>query len=317
MQVFHDILTRPLGLPKPAVSMGTFDGLHLGHLEILRVLKNAARKENRSAVAVTFDPHPQRVLAPEDRAPKLLSTLEERLARFEAQGLDCIVVIPFSRELSRWTADRFLNDVAIKNLDAGHLVVGYDHAFGHDRRGKTDLLEEELAKHGILLDVVPPVKIGDGPVKSSRIRRLLSAGDIEGANALLGYAYFFSGEVVRGDGRGEKLGFPTANLRVPAEKQLPPFGIYGAWAEMDGQRYAALLHLGPRPTIGQEKASVEAHLLDFPNRKLYGQKMTVTPDIALRPVESFPDLESMVRQMEVDREQFLTYIERKENTSAS
>jgi riboflavin kinase/FMN adenylyltransferase len=133
----------------------------------------------------------------------------------------------------------------------------------------------------------------------------------------LGYHYFFSGEVIRGDGRGEKLGFPTANLRVAAEKQLPPHGIYGAWAEVDGQRYPALLHLGPRPTLGEETVSVEAHLLDFPSRKLYGEKLTVTPDIALRQVESFPNLDAMVHQMEVDRKQFLTYIERKEKTSAS
>lgn len=317
MQVFHEILTQPLELGRPAVTMGTFDGLHLGHIQIIEKLKAVAKAEQRAAVAVTFDPHPQRVLAAEDRAPKLLTTLEERVGLFEKAGIEHVVVIPFNREFSRWTADRFINEILAGNLAAGHLVVGYDHAFGHDRRGKTDMLAAELEKLDIPLDVVAPVKIADGPVKSSRIRRLLAAGDLKTANELLGYEYSFSGEVIRGDGRGARLGFPTANLKVPRAKQLPPHGIYGAWARVAEATYPALMHLGPRPTVGQDAVSVEVHLLDFPGRELYGEQIRVTPEVGLREVEAFRDTGELVRQMEKDKIQYIEYMNRKENTRAS
>lgn len=317
MQVYLDILEKPLGLEKPAVTMGTFDGLHLGHVQILERLKAIAAEEKRDAVAVTFDPHPQRVLAPDDRAPKLLSTLSERVARFEYLGIKHVVVIPFSRRFSRWTADRFIEDILLGHLGTGHLVVGYDHAFGHDRRGKTDMLEEELKKRSIPLDVVAPVKAGEGPVKSSRIRRLLAAGELKAANDLLGYDYFFSGEVVKGDGRGARLGFPTANMSVPPEKQLPPHGIYGVRADVAGQTYPALMHLGPRPTVGQDAVSTEVHILDFPERPLYGETVTVTPEVALREVGAFRDTGELVRQMKEDKKQYIEYMNRKEKHRAS
>jgi riboflavin kinase/FMN adenylyltransferase len=276
-----------------------------------------AKSEGKDAVAVTFDPHPQRVLAADSRVPKLLSTLDERLARFSDLGVDCVVVIPFSRDFSRWPAERYIKELVLGRLGAGHLVVGYDHAFGHDRRGKTDLLQLELDRHQIPLEVVPPVKDGDGPVKSSRIRRLLAAGDLQAAAHLLGYDYSFAGVVVRGDGRGARLGFPTANLDVPAEKLLPPHGIYGAMARVGETEFHSLVHLGPRPTVGQEAVTAEVHLLNFEYRELYGESLRVTPEVALRNVETFPDTGTMVAQIKKDKKEYMEYIDRKEKSRAS
>lgn len=317
MQVVKSILTTPLGLERPVVTMGTFDGLHRGHVAIVERLLALSRESDTSAVAVTFDPHPQRVLAVDDRAPKLLSTLEERLERFAALKVDCVVVIPFDREFSRWPADRYINELVLGRLGAGYLVVGYDHAFGHDRRGKTDMLRTALERHHVPLEVVPPVKDGEGPVKSSRIRRLLSAGDLKAANRMLGYDYSFAGRVVRGDGRGARLGFPTANLDVPKEKLLPPHGIYGATAFVGETGYHSLVHLGPRPTVGQAGVSVEVHLLDFEYRELYGESIRVTPEVALRAVETFPDTGTMVAQIKQDKQEYMEYIDRKEKSRAS
>jgi riboflavin kinase/FMN adenylyltransferase len=318
MQVIYDILERSVGLEKPAVSLGTFDGLHLGHLAILNHLSEVGRREGRNTVAVTYHPHPQRVLAGDDRGPKLLSTLEERLSRFEQLGLGTVVVVPFDRAFSRWTADRFIAEVLVGRLDVGHLIVGYDHAFGHDRRGKSDLLEAQLAKHGVPVEVVPPVKSGGGPIKSSRIRRLLNRGELEEANRLLGYEYSFTGQVVHGDRRGAELGFPTANVRVPDEKQLPANALYGARAALGSETHPALVHIGPRPTVGQTAVSVEVHLLDFPSRDLYGEELTVTPEVELRKVETFASVRALTEQMEKDRAQFIAYRrQRKENTRAS
>jgi riboflavin kinase/FMN adenylyltransferase len=307
----------PTGLKKPAVSLGTFDGLHKGHRAIISHLLGVAKKESRAAVAVTYDPHPQRVLSPADKAPGLLSTISERLALFEAQQLDGVVILPFSREFSRWTAERFVAEILVERLDAGHVVVGYDHAFGHDRRGKTDLLESELKSHGVTVDVVSPVKLLDGPIKSSRIRRLICAGELQTANELLGYEYFFSGDVVQGDRRGSELGFPTANLAVPEEKLLPAHAIYGARAVLDGESHPALVHIGPRPTLGERSVSVEAHLLDFPSKDLYGQQMTIVPEVELRKVTDFDSLELPVRQLEKDKKKFIEYRRRKEKARAS
>lgn len=317
MRVVTDILKSPLGLNQPVVTMGTFDGLHRGHVAIVQRLLAIAKAEGKAAVAVTFDPHPQRVLAVDSRAPKLLSTLDERLARFAALEVDCVVVIPFDREFSRWPAERYIKELVVGRLGAGHLVVGYDHAFGHDRRGKTDLLRVEMDRHQIPLEVVPPVKDGDGPVKSSRIRRLLAAGDLQAAARLLGYDYSFAGSVVRGDGRGARLGFPTANLDVPEEKLLPPHGIYGAMARLGETDFHALVHLGPRPTVGQEAVTAEVHLLGFEYRELYGESLLVTPEVALRNVETFPDQGAMVEQIKKDKLEYMEYIDRKEKSRAS
>jgi len=317
MRVVTTILNAPLGLDRPVVTMGTFDGLHRGHLAIVERLLAIAKKMDAPDVAVTFDPHPQRVLATDDRAPKLLSTLQERLERFAALNVGCVVIIPFDREFSRWPAERYINELVLGRLGAGHLVVGYDHAFGHDRRGKTDLLRTELDRHHVPLDVVPPVKDGEGPVKSSRIRRLLAAGDLASANRMLGYDYSFAGRVVQGDGRGARLGFPTANLDVPKEKMLPPHGIYGATTWLGETKYHSLIHLGPRPTVGQETVTVEVHLLDFAYRELYGESLRVTPEVALRKVETFPDTGTMVAQIKQDKLEYMEYIDRKEKSRAS
>lgn len=317
MKVFRDPLRAASGFDKPAVSLGTFDGLHRGHVAILARLLQVARAEGRMAVAVTYDPHPQRVLTSADRAPGLLSTLEERLTRFESEGVDAVVVLTFTRDFSRQTAEQFLEEVLLGRLDAGHVVVGYDHAFGHDRRGKTDLMKSLLAAHEIPLEIVPPVKSGEGPIKSSRIRRLLSAGELESAATLLGYPYEFSGKVVPGEQRGGDLGFPTANLEVPPEKQLPAHGIYGAVARLKGESYPALVHIGPRPTLGDKRVSIEAHLLDFPRRDLYGSILTLVPEVALRKPAAFGSLAELALQLEKDREQYIEFRRRKENARAT
>ena len=319
MDIVRNILDKPLGLKDPQISLGTFDGLHRGHVSILERLKQRAASAGVPAVAVTYHPHPQRVLADNSKAPKLLSTMPERLKRFRELGMDAVVVIPFDRPFSRWTAEDFVRTILLEQLRSGGVVVGYDHAFGHDRRGKTDLLQAELSHHGIPVEVVPPVKDAGGPIKSSRIRRLLASGELDTANLLLGYAYSFTGEVVRGDRRGATLGFPTANINIPDEKQLPAQAIYGAQAHLGDESYPALVHIGPRPTLHEQEMRVEAHLLDFPSRDLYGETISITPEVHLREVEGFDSLPALAAQLEKDRKEFIAYRnrKRKENARAS
>ena len=237
---------------------------------MLEEIRERARATNRRSVLVTFDPHPLRIVRPE-HAPPLLTTPLEKKEILAESGLEYAVFIAFTETLSRYSPRRFVEEILVDRLHVEELVIGFDHGFGRDRSGNADTLREI----GADVDVVPPVEAGEEAVSSTRIRAAVAAGRMEEARMCLGRPYSIRGVVVRGDGRGKGLGFPTANLEVSAsDKLIPPSGIYAVRGVLKRGTYVGALHLGPRPTFAGARPSIELHLLDFEG-DLYDAVVTV------------------------------------------
>lgn len=297
--------SRPRGLPVngkgAVVTVGTFDGVHLGHHAILEEIGRRARATGRRSVLVTFDPHPLRIVRPSD-APPLLSTLREKKEILAASPLDAVVFVPFTRTLQHYPARRFVEEILLARVGMTELVIGYDHGFGRDREGSVETLREIGREVGFAVDVVQAVELDGGPISSSRIRRLLGTGDVAEAARLLGRPYAVEGVVVEGERKGRELGYPTANVRVDdPHKMLPAEGIYAAYGWLGGDRLPGLLHLGPRPTFEGFAPSVELHLLDW-SGDLYGRTLRVEIAERIRGVERFDSAEALVAAMRRDEE---------------
>lgn len=278
----------PFGVAACVVTVGTFDGVHLGHVALLNALRTAAARIGAPAVAVTFDPHPLQVLRPE-QAPGLLTTRSEKLELFAQLGVDRVALLAFDERLAAYPPERFVREILLDRLGARHLVIGYDHGFGRGRSGDADMLRDIGEAAGFGVEVVEPVVEQGTPVSSSRIRQALSEGRLVEAATCLGRPYALRGRVVRGDGRGRQLGFPTANLTLPdPAKLLPLEGIYAVHADIDGIRRDGVLHLGPRPTYPGAGPSIELHLLDFAT-DLYGADVGLSFCERLRGIERYDD----------------------------
>jgi riboflavin kinase/FMN adenylyltransferase len=282
-------------------TVGTFDGVHLGHWAVLQEIRARAEATGRRSVLVTFDPHPLRIVRPE-HAPRLLTTPVEKKEILAESGLDWAVFVTFTEALSRYEPRRFVEEILVGRLGVEELVIGYDHGFGRDREGDPETLELIGRELGFSVDVVPPVAAAGGAVSSTRIRSLLSEGDVAAAGLCLGRPYSVRGIVVRGDGRGRQLGFPTANLQVTGgDKLIPPPGIYAVRGVLRSGTYAGALHLGPRPTFKGSPPSIELHLIDF-DRDIYGEEVRVDFVRQLRGVEPFTTVDALVRQIRADVE---------------
>lgn len=283
-----------------ALTIGFFDGVHLGHrLVIGEVRRLAAELGARSAV-VTFDPHPASVVRPAS-APLLLTDVDQRLELLAETGVDLTIVVPFDDARSKETAEDFVLDVLVECLGAKAVVVGADFHFGHERSGDVALLQRMGAEHGFEVDGIELAASSSTvrPVSSTAIRQALAEGDLEGANRMLGRHHEVRGAVVRGDQRGRELGYPTANVAVPEGRCLPADGIYAGWhLRPDGSRHAAAVSLGRRPTFydDQPHSLLETYLLDF-DGDLYGESARVQFVARLRGEERFDSVEALVQQM--------------------
>jgi len=285
-----------------------FDGVHLGHWSVLEEINRRALATGRRSVLVTFDPHPLRIVRPE-HAPLLLTTPVEKKEILAESGLDYAVFLSFTRELSRYEPRRFVEEILIARLGVEELVIGYDHGFGRDRSGDPDTLTAIGAELGFAVDVVPPVQALDTAVSSSRIRTAIQAGDMAEACACLGRPYSVRGVVVRGEGRGRGLGFPTANLRVAErDKLIPPQGIYAVRAVLRGGTYRGALHLGPRPTFKGSPPTIELHVLDF-DSDIYGEEVRIDFVKYMREIRPFASVEALVEQMREDVEAARTAVD--------
>lgn len=280
------------------ITIGLFDGVHIGHTKIIGDIVAEARNAHAESVVVTFDRHPYQTVRPGSH-PKLITTLEERVRLIEKLGVDRIVVLEFTDELADMGPQEFL-DTVIAPLRCRKVVVGADFRFGRGRTGDIGTLAEYGAKHGFEVKAEPLRMVGNVKAGSSEIRRLLSDGDISAASRMLGRNPSYAGEVVHGDGRGTKIGFPTANLAIDPDLCLPRTGVYAGACEIDGDRYVAVVNIGHAPTFGaREEPLLEMHVLEF-SGPLYGRTVTVGLYGRLRDEALFEDTSALVKQVEKD-----------------
>jgi riboflavin kinase / FMN adenylyltransferase len=279
------------------VTLGNFDGVHVGHRAVLARLTARARERRLFAVAITFHPHPASVLAPE-RRPLALTTLGQRLERLGTADVDAVVLQRFSRRFSRVDADTFVHEVLVARLAARAVVIGHSTRFGRDRGGDPERLAALGRTLGFEVEVVGPVEANGSVVSSSAIRAAVRAGDLVSAAAMLGRPHAVCGRVIAGHGRGRQIGIPTANVGVRG-LQLPPDGVYAVCVRDAEERLAGVANIGFNPTFGNRERSLEVHVLDF-DRDLYGHRLEVELVQSLRGEVRFPDVAALVRQIHDD-----------------
>jgi len=302
MDIVRGLHTLPLPVGSSVVTVGFFDGVHLGHREVIRRTVEAAKERDARSVAVTFDRHPREILTPGEE-PRLLTTVERKARLIEACGTDVLVVLEFTKEFSQISAEDFARDVLVGGLHAVHARVGANFSFGHRAAGNVETLREVGAPLGMIADEVELFTIDGRVVSSSSIREALAAGDLGWPRTALGRRYAVDGEVVSGAGRGKGLGYPTANLRTWPRLLLPGQGIYAGLAELeDGSRYVAAIDVGTNPTFGTEPLHVEAFLLDFQNDELRGDTLTVEFWERLRDEVKFDSVDELVAAIAEDVE---------------
>ncbi|MCO6498466.1 MAG: bifunctional riboflavin kinase/FAD synthetase [Chitinophagaceae bacterium] len=299
----HKDLDRLPAFKNAAITTGTFDGVHAGHLKIIQQLKEAAQKENGESVLVTFHPHPRLVLQ-KDSKLQLLNSFEEKMELLEKQGIDHVVVVEFTKEFSDTLPEKYISDFLVGKLHAKSIITGYDHRFGKGRKGDYKLLEKLSTIYGYSVHEIPAYVLEEITISSTKIREALSSGDILTANECLGYDYFLEGAVVKGNQIGRTLGFPTANIKVAdPHKLIPRYGIYAIEAtlpdEENGAVYRGMMSIGIRPTITDNREAIEANLFDF-DKDLYGQKLRIRFKKYIRAEEKFDSIEALAVKIHED-----------------
>ncbi len=289
---------RPAWWREPVLALGNFDGLHRGHGKIIDRVRRRAGERAGMAVVLTFEPHPTHVVRP-DKAPKLLMTKAQKLRALEDAGMDGVAIVRFTRELSLWSPEQFVERVLVDWLHVAEVWVGANFLFGHDRAGNFSLLRLLGARYGFRAEKIDPVRYKDFVVSSTRIRRLVAEGRVDEAAALLGRHYAIEATVVAGDRRGHELGFPTANLET-ANELLPPNGVYATFVLVDGVTRPAITNVGVRPTFGADgPIVVEAHVFDF-DGDLYGRPVQLAFVQRIRDERPFASLAALRQQIEAD-----------------
>ncbi|MEJ2072190.1 MAG: bifunctional riboflavin kinase/FAD synthetase [Reinekea sp.] len=276
-----------------AVTIGSFDGVHLGHQQIIHRLTDHAKQHGLHSVVVTFEPQPREYLAP-DSAPARLSSLTDKALQLAKLGLDQLVVLPFNQQLRALSAQQFVEDILVGKLNTRWLQVGDDFRFGNDRKGNIDFLRQ------FDFDVtdLPSQCLGGERISSTLIRERLESADFRQAEQMLGHPYVLSGRVVYGRQLGRTIGVPTANVLLP-HKKLPTEGVFAVFADIDGQRYQGVANLGPKPTVGDYRRWLETHFFDYDGH-LYGERLTVALHQRLRPIQKFDNFDALKSQIQHD-----------------
>lgn len=304
--VFDNLKQQQSYFEKAVVTLGAFDGVHLGHQALLREVTRRALELQLPAVVVTYEPHPVRVLRPEIALP-LLTPLEEKLVLFEQFGIRECVVVRFDHSFAALSAQDFIEQTLIHKLGIAHLIVGFDHLFGRDREGTLEVLRKAAQQQGFGLTIVPPVESNGQVVKSSRIRKELIEGNLRFAEQLLGYPFSLSGTIYKGHGLGKTMGYPTMNISLPEGKIVPKQGVYICRVDLKSEHYHGMLYIGKRPTFEKLPAlrgiepqlSIEVTLFEYRNQT-QADRLRVYPLDYIRPDQKFADAESLARQMRLD-----------------
>lgn len=290
------------------VTIGIFDGVHRGHVEILRRIRELASVYNGESVVITLWPHPRFVLQPENTEFRLLASLDEKTELIARHGIDNLIILPFDRNLANITYDRFVSDYLVGRIGARHVVVGFNHHFGKDRKGTFENLQISAREHGIKAERLEQVIIDNTHVSSSAVRHMIEEGRIGAANNILGYPYFIQGKVVEGIKLGRKLGYPTANILLSEPgKLLPRNGVYAVVVKIDGHVHKGMLSIGIRPTIDlpRHDRTIEVNLFDF-DQDLYGKQIRISFLEWLRSEKKFDSLQELKEQIAKDKEEIIS-----------
>jgi riboflavin kinase/FMN adenylyltransferase len=291
------------------VTVGTFDGVHLAHQEILREVVNRARMNEGRSVVVTFEPHPKEVVGKRADPIHLLATPEERIEQVSTMNVDLLLIIDFTIEFSRLSAREFYREYVVEGVGVNEVVVGYDHMFGRDRSGGIDELVHMGREYNFSVSAVHPYRVDGEIVSSTRIRKAIVAGEVERASKLLGYSFTIAGAVVHGDGRGKQLGYPTANIEPDsARKIIPGRGVYLVGVLLRGKQWYGMMNIGVRPTVYRAGGtSLEVHVFGL-SEDVYDERASITFLRKLRDEQQFASLEDLTRQLHKDKETSLRYI---------
>ncbi len=301
MNIYHGIEDFNK-LPYAVVTSGTFDGVHVGHQQILKRLRETADKHNGETVLITYWPHPRLVLFPDQTDLKLLNTFEEKAELLRQHGVDHLLRIPFTREFSHTSSSDFIRRILVDTIGTRKLVIGYDHRFGKNREGSFENLRKNAPDYGFEVEEIPKQEVDNLAVSSTKIRNALSEGNMETATHLLGRPYGLSGRVIRGERIGRMLGFPTANLEIDNQhKLIPADGSYAVTASLGGNPHKGMLNIGLRPTVGGKRRTIEVHLFDF-DQEIYGDTLHVSFIERIRDEIPFADVEALKAQLRKDRD---------------
>lgn len=307
MQIIHS-LSNYHHTEKTVVTIGTFDGVHIGHQKIIEQVVKTAKRLGKKSVLLTFFPHPRMVLQ-KDASIELINTIDERAALLSKTGLDYLIIHPFSIKFSRLTALDFVRKVLINQLNASKLIIGYDHHFGKNREGNLEQLTEYSHLYNFEVEEIPAQDINDVAVSSTKIRKALSEKNIKTANKYLGYHFMLNGTVVNGKQLGGKIGFPTANLSIKEDyKLIPKTGVYVVKSKIDDHTVFGMMNIGFRPTLQGKHQTIEVHFFDF-NKDLYNQHLRVDILYFLRDEEKFDSVEKLIVQLKEDKKTALYYIQ--------
>jgi riboflavin kinase/FMN adenylyltransferase len=299
MHVITDLRAFPKSLPAPIMTIGNFDGVHLGHQAIFHTLRQRAGEVGGTALVLTFDPHPLKILAPQ-HCPPLITPTAKKLSLMQACKLDMVLCLPFTQDLANLTPEAFVEDVLVGIIGIREIHVGYDFAFGKGRQGTIALLQELGKRHRFHVHIIEPIGIEGRVVSSSVIRQWVEQGRVDEAALFLGRLYSIAGTVIAGYQKGRELGFPTANVHSTYEL-IPGRGVYAVVVDWRGQSYEGVANIGFNPTFGRTQLSIEIHLFDF-TEQLYGESVEVSFVKKIRDERAFPSVAELVRQIGQDVE---------------
>lgn len=284
------------------VTVGTFDGLHLGHQKIIRRMTELAKDNNGETILVTFDPHPRLVVNSNSHQIKFINTIKRKFDLLSKLGIDHLIIVPFTKEFAKTSSEDFIINYLVKNIGTKKLIVGYDHHFGRHREGNYQKLHQLGENYGFDVEEISAQYIDDKAVSSTKIRKALMDGDIKLANKMLGYDYSITGIVVEGNKIGRSIGFPTANIEIEDKfKLIAAGGVYACKVDVDGKLFAGMGNIGTRPTIGKHDFTTEVHLLDF-DEDIYGEEITIFFLERIRDEKKFNGLEELKKQLIKDQE---------------
>ena len=302
MIVYNDIEQLP-DFRNAVITVGTFDGVHTGHQQIIHLMTEEAAEINGETVIITFHPHPRKIISTGQTPLFLLNTLEEKISLLGKYGIDYLVVIPFTEAFSNLTADQYIRDFLVKTFHPNKIIIGHDHHFGKDRAGNYLLLEEKAHELKYKVKEIPEYMVHNNTISSTKIRTALQQGDIETANAYLGYDYFFNGTVMEGNKLGRTIGYPTANLGTTDENKLiPGNGVYAVTVKLSppDNIFQGMMNIGIRPTVDGSNRVIEVNIFDF-DKDIYGRILTITIMKYLRNEQKFEGLEGLKVQLAMDK----------------